>query len=64
MESDIITDHRLFNKDTKGCYNINVVWWMYRVWVNQEAKIENLLSKHKTQVEESFMCGYTEAEFD
>lgn len=64
MDSDIITDRRLFNKDTKGCYNIDVVWWMYRVWVNQEARIEKLLTTHKAQTEESFMCGYTEAEYD
>ena len=64
MGSDIITDRRLFNKDTKGFYEVIVINWMYRVWVNQEARIEKLLIKHQAQTEESFMCGYTEAEYD
>lgn len=64
LESKIITDRELFNKDSKGVYKYQEVFWTYRVWVHQEAKIETLLAKYKREVEESFMCGYTEAEFD
>lgn len=64
LEAGITEDRRVFNKDSKGRYIRDEVWWMYRVWINQEARIEKLLMQHKKEVEESFMCGYTEAEFD
>ena len=64
LEAGIITDRQLFNKDTKGIYTYQEVYWMYRVWVYQESRIEKLMTKHQREVEESFMCGYTEAEYD
>lgn len=64
IDAKIVTDRKLFNKDSKGVYKYQEVFWMYRVWLHQEAKIETLLAKYKREVEESFMCGYTEAEYD
>lgn len=64
LEAGITEDRRVFNKDSKGRYIRDEVWWMYRVWINQEARVEKLLMQHKKEVEESFMCGYTDAEYD
>ena len=64
IDAKIVTDRKLFNKDSKGIYEFDLIYWMYRVWVSQEARIETLQVQHKSQIEESFMCGYTEAEYD
>ena len=64
LEKGFTKDHRVFNKNSKGVYINDNVWWMYRVWISQEAVIETLISKHQREVEESYMCGYTEAEYD
>lgn len=64
LDVKIIKDRKLFNKDSEGIYIYQNTWWMYRVWVYQEAKIEAKDTKHAKQLEESFMCGYTECEYD
>ena len=64
VDAKITSDRRIFNKDSKGIYTHQEVRWMYFVWINQEAKIEKLKDKHAKQLEESYMCGYTEAEYD
>ena len=64
MTNGIVKDRKMFNKNTKGIYEFDLIYWMYRVWVSQEARIETLQLQHKSQIEESFMCGYTEAEYD
>ena len=64
MTNGIIKDRKMFNKNTKGIYESDLIYWMYRAWVIQEARIETLQVQHKSQIEESFMCGYTEAEYD
>ena len=64
LEKEIVKDRKVFNKNPKGIYTNDNVWWMYRVWISQEAVIETLISKHKREVEESYMCGYTDAEYD
>ena len=64
MTKGIVKDRKMFNKNTKGIYEFDLIYWMYRVWVSQEARIETLQIQHKSQIEESFVCGYTEAEYD
>ena len=64
MTNGIVKDRKMFNKNTKGIYEFDLIYWMYRVWVSQEDRIETLQVQHKSQIEESFMCGYTEAEYD
>ena len=58
FELKLIKDRRVLNKDYKGIYTNDTTWMMYRIWINREAKLEKL----KKKLDESFMCGYTEAE--
>lgn len=64
LEKGITKDRRIFNKDERGVYTGDLTWWMYRVWIMQEAKIEELTNMYEKKVEESFMLGYTDAEND
>ena len=63
-EHNIVEGRKLFNKDNKGVYEYPEVLFMYRVWVMKEAEIERLKTKHTGEVEENFMLGYTDAEYD
>lgn len=64
LENNIVKDLKLFNKHSDGVYKHDLIWHMYRVWVNQEAKYEVIICKLEKQIEESFMLGYTDAEND
>ena len=61
---NIVKSRKLFNKDSKGVYEYPEVFFMYRVWVMKEAEIERLKTNHKRELEENFMLGYTDAEYD
>lgn len=63
-EHNIVEGRKLFNKDSKGVYEYQEVFFMYRVWIMKEAEIERLDARHKREVEENFMLGYTDAEYD
>jgi hypothetical protein len=64
MDCNITDDRTLFNKDKKGVYLNHAVFFMYRIWVLKQAEIEGLKESYERKLEETFMCGYTEAEFD
>lgn len=64
LSSGITNDRRIFNVDSKGIYIRTDVWWMYRVWTMQEAKIETLINMYEKKVEESLKLGYVDAEND
>lgn len=60
LEKGFLKDRSYFNKDKDGIYTNTNVWWMYRMWVVKEVQINKL----EKRIEESFICGYTEAEYD
>lgn len=64
LDKGITSDRRIFDKHKDGVYKNETVFFMYRIWVAQEAIIEVLTERNIKDKEEMFMLGYTEAEYD